>query len=111
MLLSLIAALDRRGAIGKGNALPWHLPRVLRRFKALALGKPVLGWAHGGAGELLAELYPHGAVPPGDTAAAQARAAALLAGAPRPGPVPYTLAAMQERTLALYRSLAAGGAP
>lgn len=40
--LSLIAALDRAFAIGKGNALPWHLPDDLRRFKALTLGKPVL---------------------------------------------------------------------
>lgn len=40
--LSLIAALDRDYAIGKGNALPWHLPDDLRRFKALTLGKPVL---------------------------------------------------------------------
>ena len=40
--LSLIAALDRNFAIGKGNALPWHLPDDLRRFKALTLGKPVL---------------------------------------------------------------------
>ena len=40
--LSLIAALDRGYAIGKGNALPWHLPDDLRRFKALTLGKPVL---------------------------------------------------------------------
>ena len=40
--LSLIAALDRRSAIGKGNALPWHLPADLKRFKALTLGKPVL---------------------------------------------------------------------
>jgi len=40
--LSLIAALDRRRAIGLGNALPWHLPDDLRRFKALTLGKPVL---------------------------------------------------------------------
>ena len=40
--LVLIAALDRRGAIGKGNALPWHLPDDLRRFKALTLGKPLL---------------------------------------------------------------------
>ena len=38
----LLAALDRRNAIGKGNALPWHLPADLRRFKALTLGKPVL---------------------------------------------------------------------
>ncbi len=40
--LSLIAALDRNHAIGKGNALPWHLPDDLKRFKALTLGKPVL---------------------------------------------------------------------
>ena len=42
MPLHLIAALDRNGAIGKGNALPWHLPDDLRRFKALTLGKPIL---------------------------------------------------------------------
>ena len=42
MTLSLIAALDRNHAIGKGNALPWHLPADLKRFKALTLGKPVL---------------------------------------------------------------------
>jgi dihydrofolate reductase len=40
--LVLVAAIDRQGAIGKGNALPWHLPDDLRRFKALTLGKPVL---------------------------------------------------------------------
>lgn len=38
----LIAALDRQHAIGKGNALPWHLPDDLKHFKALTLGKPVL---------------------------------------------------------------------
>lgn len=40
--ISLIAALDHNRAIGKGNALPWHLPADLKRFKALTLGKPVL---------------------------------------------------------------------
>ncbi len=40
--LELIAALDRQRAIGKGNALPWHLPNDLKRFKALTLGRPVL---------------------------------------------------------------------
>lgn len=40
--VSLIAALDRNLAIGKGNALPWHLPDDLRRFKALTIGKPIL---------------------------------------------------------------------
>ncbi len=42
MRLSLIAALDRHAAIGKGNALPWHLPDDLKGFKQLTLGKPVL---------------------------------------------------------------------
>ena len=42
MHVSLIAALDRNFAIGKGNALPWHLSDDLRRFKALTLGKPLL---------------------------------------------------------------------
>ncbi|WP_374249290.1 dihydrofolate reductase [Thermomonas sp.] len=42
MRVSLIAALDRNHAIGRGNALPWHLPDDLKRFKALTLGKPVL---------------------------------------------------------------------
>lgn len=40
--LTLIAALDRNRAIGRGSTLPWHLPDDLKRFKALTLGKPVL---------------------------------------------------------------------
>ena len=40
--LSLLAALDRNFAIGKDGDLPWHLPRDLKRFKALTLGKPLL---------------------------------------------------------------------
>jgi dihydrofolate reductase len=42
MFISLVAALDRDFAIGKGNALPWHLSDDLKRFKALTLGKPLL---------------------------------------------------------------------
>jgi len=40
--ISLIAALDRNYAIGRGGAMPWHLPEDLKRFKALTMGKPVL---------------------------------------------------------------------
>lgn len=40
--LALVAALDRNRAIGRGNALPWHLPEDLKRFKRLTLGQPVL---------------------------------------------------------------------
>ncbi|KAF1711147.1 diacylglycerol kinase [Pseudoxanthomonas kalamensis DSM 18571] len=42
MKISLIAALDRNRAIGRGNAMPWHLPDDFRHFKVLTLGKPVL---------------------------------------------------------------------
>jgi len=40
--LVIVAAIDRNGAIGRGNALPWHLPDDLKRFKARTLGHPVL---------------------------------------------------------------------
>ena len=33
--ISLVAALDRRRAIGRDNAMPWHLPDDLRRFLSL----------------------------------------------------------------------------
>ena len=42
MALSLIAALDRNYAIGRGGLMPWHLPDDLKRFKQLTLGKAVL---------------------------------------------------------------------
>ncbi|MEN1941817.1 dihydrofolate reductase [Luteimonas sp. MJ246] len=38
----LVAAVDRRLAIGRDNAMPWHLPDDFRHFKALTLGKPIL---------------------------------------------------------------------
>jgi dihydrofolate reductase len=40
--IELVAALDRKHAIGRGNALPWSLPDDLKQFKALTLGKPLL---------------------------------------------------------------------
>ncbi len=42
MQLSLVAALDRHRGIGRGNAMPWHLPDDFRHFKALTLGKPIV---------------------------------------------------------------------
>lgn len=41
-VIVMVAAIDRDLAIGRDNALPWHLPADLARFKALTLGKPVL---------------------------------------------------------------------
>lgn len=40
--IALIAAVAANGVIGAGNALPWHLPADLRRFKALTLGHPIV---------------------------------------------------------------------
>ncbi|HBD19876.1 MAG TPA: glycosyl transferase [Arenimonas sp.] len=75
-------------------------------LEALSVGRPVLGWAHGGVGELLGALYPAGAVPVGEHAALAVAARVLLA-APPPVPVtmPHTLAAMQSATLDLYARL------
>lgn len=42
MIISLIAAMDANGAIGKDNDLPWRLPDDLKRFKSLTLGRPIL---------------------------------------------------------------------
>lgn len=76
-------------------------------IEALSVGRPVLSWAHGGVGELLAELQPAGAVPAFDEAALAASALALLAHPPPPlATMPYTLRAMQDATLALYQELA-----
>lgn len=40
--ITIIAAVARNRAIGRGNALPWHLAGDLKRFKALTLGHPVV---------------------------------------------------------------------
>ena len=40
--ICLIAALATNRVIGKNNALPWHLPADLKRFKALTMGHPVV---------------------------------------------------------------------
>ena len=42
MRMTLVAALGRNRSIGRGNAMPWHLPDDFRHFKTLTLGKPVL---------------------------------------------------------------------
>ena len=80
-------------------------------IEALSVGRPVLGWAHGGVGELLRELLPAGAVAPFDADALHRAARALLA---HPESVPatmpaslqrYSLDAMQTATLACYDEL------
>jgi glycosyltransferase involved in cell wall biosynthesis len=77
-------------------------------IEALSLCRPVLGYAHGGVGELLAELYPAGRVPPGDRERLVERAAELLRVAPPISPLQsYRLIDMQQATLALYEEVTA----
>ena len=77
--------------------------------EAISLCRPVLGYDHGGVGELLADLYPAGRVPLGDRERLAERAAELLRAAPPIAPLDrYRLADMQAATLALYRNLVAG---
>lgn len=42
MKLALIWAMSRDRTIGRGNALPWHLPEDLKYFKRVTLGKPII---------------------------------------------------------------------
>ncbi len=57
MDICLIWAQARKGAIGKDNTLPWHLPEDLRRFKELTQGHCVL------MGRKTFESLPNGPLP------------------------------------------------
>lgn len=78
-------------------------------LEALSLGRPVLGYAHGGVGEQLAAMYPAGAIALGDIDTAVATLSRWYRdGAPAvPAARPFTLKAMQDQTLAVYREISA----
>jgi glycosyltransferase involved in cell wall biosynthesis len=85
-----------------------HKPEAFGRtvLEALAVGRPVLGWGHGGVGELLAQWWPRGSVVPFDEQALASTARACLAQAEAPEVrMPDTLRTMQEATLSLYDEL------
>lgn len=42
MRTSLIVAMAEDRVIGRGNALPWHIPEDLAKFKELTLNKPII---------------------------------------------------------------------
>lgn len=76
-------------------------------IEAISLCRPVLGYDHGGVGELLTDLYPAGRVPPADRERLVERAAELLRAAPPIAPLKrYRLADMQAAVLTLYEELA-----
>jgi len=74
--------------------------------EALSLGKPVIGYDHGGVGESLRAIYPTGLVPPGDIDALVARSLDFLRAAPPvPPDQPFTLQRMTDATLQVYHEL------
>lgn len=40
--LTIVAAMARNRAIGRGGKMPWHLPAELQHFKRVTMGKPVV---------------------------------------------------------------------
>lgn len=78
--------------------------------EALSLGIPVIGWNHGGVGELLNEHFPSGSVPPKDRHELEARVIRLVdSGHPEALTPPPSLQEMLRRTLELYAELSRQG--
>lgn len=74
--------------------------------EALSLGVPVIGWDHGGVGETLAELFPRGAVAPGDRSALLQRSLEFLDRRPQVPPCEaFGLEASMAGNFAVYRDL------
>jgi dihydrofolate reductase len=42
MKVSIIVAMGEGGVIGRGGALPWHLPADLARFRRITMGHPLI---------------------------------------------------------------------
>lgn len=42
MRIRIVAAIAENGVIGRGGGMPWRLPRDLKRFRAITMGKPVI---------------------------------------------------------------------
>lgn len=78
-------------------------------LEALSLGVPVVGYDHGGVGEILEQIYPDGRVPLNDADALTDRVAEILADPPGiPATHGFSLQEMLDRTIALYEELAKG---
>jgi glycosyltransferase involved in cell wall biosynthesis len=78
-------------------------------LEAMALGRSVIGFNHGGVGEQLAKIFPAGAVPLSDLPALVETTVRMLREPQFPLPVcpPFTQAAMCAATVDTYTSLLA----
>jgi len=75
-------------------------------LETLCLGRPMLAWSHGGAAEILAAMFPPGAVPPLDYAELERRTRAFLDTPPQvPESAAFGLEESMRRHLALYHEL------
>lgn len=78
-------------------------------LEPLAMGKPVIGYDHGGVGEILAALFPQGRVQLGNIDELIDTSVTQLASPVNPKPnTEFLLSEMTGKTLALYASLVQG---
>jgi len=76
-------------------------------LEPLSMGIPTAGYDHGGVGEILRKVYPSGCLPRADAAALVEQVSRLLKAPETVGKIGnFTLAAMLESTLDLYRRVA-----
>lgn len=78
-------------------------------LEALSLGTPVIGYQHGGVGEILNALFPEGRVEIGDTGAIIRLINEWMQNDPAPKPsqdIPFTLQTMLKNTHQAYTELA-----
>ncbi|HEY8085874.1 MAG TPA: glycosyltransferase family 4 protein [Methylophilaceae bacterium] len=75
-------------------------------LEALSLGRPVIAYDHGGAGEQLAAIFPQGGVPVAGLDALETTTCTFLQHAPLvPSQHDFSLQAMKQKTLAVYTEL------
>ena len=75
-------------------------------LEALALGKPVIGYDHGGVAEQLRVIYPNGLVKPGDIDGAIDLTCRILQRSTSPSSIePFSLRRMLGSTLDVYQTL------
>lgn len=71
--------------------------------EALHLGIPVIGWDHGGVQEVLSEVFPQGAIPPGDRQQLTERAREFLHHRPLvANSAAFGLRESMQKTMAVY---------
>ena len=76
-------------------------------LEALSIGVPVIAYDHGGAGEILRAIFPQGLVPVQNSEATVSLIKTFVKNRPViKNQNPYTLQCMQDKTIALYESLA-----